>query len=103
MLFHPIRHQLVVNDQKFMVEEFQELFIATISEAGIQHTTIKNPTTQALVECLHLTLGDQLRVSIFSLHNWHEDVNHQIHACTWEILLQTHQTCLTILANSCLE
>ena len=48
-------------------------------------TTVKNPTAQALVERLHLTLGDQLRVSMYSMDNWHEDVNHLIQACAWAI------------------
>ena len=66
-----------------MGEEFQELLISY--DIKSKPTTIKNPTAQALVEHLHLTLGDQLRVSIYSIDHWHEDVNHLIQACAWAI------------------
>ena len=33
------------------------------------------------MECLHFTLGDQLRLSIYSIDNWQKDVNHLIQAC----------------------
>ena len=48
-------------------------------------TTVKNPTAQALLEKLHLTLGNHLRVSIYSNDDWHEDVNHLLQACAWAI------------------
>ena len=41
--------------------------------------------TQALIERLHLALGDHLRVSIYSIDDWHEDVNQLIQACGWVI------------------
>ncbi|KAL7483647.1 hypothetical protein ACHAW6_009291 [Cyclotella cf. meneghiniana] len=53
------------NDKEFMGEEFQELFVSY--DIKSKPTTVKNPTAQSLVECLHLTLGDQLCVSIYPL------------------------------------
>ncbi len=48
-------------------------------------TTVKNPTAQALVERLHLTLGDHLRTAIYNIDDWQDDVNHLIQACAWAI------------------
>ena len=47
--------------------------------------TVKNPTAQALVACFHLTLGDQLRTSIYSIDDWHDDINHLLQSCAWAI------------------
>ena len=47
--------------------------------------TVKNPTSQALVEWLHLTLRDHLRTSIYSINNWSKDINHLLQSCAWAI------------------
>ena len=67
-----------VNGKEFMGEEFQELLVSY--DIKSKPTTVKNPTAQALVEHLHLTLGDQLRTSIYSIDDLHEDANHLIQA-----------------------
>lgn len=71
------------NGPEFIGEEFQELLISY----GIKSkpTTVKNPSAQALVERLHLMLGDHLCTSIYVIDDWHEDVNHLIQACAWAI------------------
>jgi hypothetical protein len=71
------------NGSEFIGEEFQELLSSY--DIKSKPTTVKNPTAQALVERLHLTLGDQLRVSIYLIDDWHEDVNHLLQACAWAI------------------
>ncbi|KAL7477264.1 hypothetical protein ACHAW6_004570, partial [Cyclotella cf. meneghiniana] len=71
------------NGKEFTGEEFQELLLSY--DITAKPTTVKNPTAQALVERLHLTLGDQLRTSIYSIDNWHEDVNHLLQSCAWAI------------------
>ena len=68
---------------EFIGKEFQELLAS--DDIQSKPTTVKNPTTQALIEQLHLTLGDQLRTAIYNIDNWQEDVNHLIQACTWAI------------------
>jgi hypothetical protein len=45
--------------------------------------TGKNPTTQALVECLHLTLDGPFCTSIYSIDDWHKDINHLLQSCAW--------------------
>jgi transposase InsO family protein len=62
------------NGKEFIRNEFQELLVSY--DITPKPTTVKNPTAQALVERLHLTLGDQLRTSIYSIDDWHEDINH---------------------------
>ena len=69
------------NGNEFIGEEFQELLVSY--DISSKPTTVKNPTAQALVERLHLTLGEQLRVSIYSIDDWHENVNHLLQACAW--------------------
>ena len=71
------------NDSEFIGEEFQELLISY--DLKSKPTTVKNPMAQALVKCLHLTLGDHLRVSIYSIDHWHEDINNLLQACAWAI------------------
>ncbi|KAL7474511.1 hypothetical protein ACHAW6_000485, partial [Cyclotella cf. meneghiniana] len=75
------------NINEFMGEEFQEL----LSSYGIKScpTTVKNPTAQAVIERLHLTIGDQLRTSLYQGDNWEEDVEALIQACTWAIRTTT--------------
>ena len=75
------------NGNEFMGEEFQELLISY--DIKSKPTTIKNPTAQSLIERLHLTLGDQLRTSIYSIDHWHEDVDHLLQACAWAIRTTT--------------
>ena len=50
------------NGSEFMYQEFQEL----LSRYNIKSksTTIKNPQAQALVERMHHTLANQLRVRV---------------------------------------
>lgn len=69
------------NGNEFMGEEFQELLISY--DIKSKPTTVKNPTAQSVVERLHLTLGDQLRTSLYSGDRWQEDVNVLIQACAW--------------------
>jgi hypothetical protein len=53
------------SSKELMGEEFQELLVTYYIEG--KPTTVKNPNAKALVERLHLTLGDQLCVSIYSI------------------------------------
>jgi hypothetical protein len=71
------------NGKEFIGEEFQELLVSC-NITG-KPTTVKNPTAQALVERLHLTLSNQLCISIYSINDWHEDVNHLLQSCAWAI------------------
>ena len=50
------------NGLEFIGKEFQELLASYDIQS--KPTTVKNPTAQALVERLHLTLGDHLRTAI---------------------------------------
>jgi transposase InsO family protein len=50
------------NGKEFIGDEFQELLVSY--DITPKPTTVKNPTAQAIVERLHLTLGDQLHTSI---------------------------------------
>ena len=65
-LHQPIQHEFTVllsssyqsqpwHGTEFIGEEFQELL--TSYNIKSKPTTVKNPMAQALVECLHLTLG----------------------------------------------
>jgi hypothetical protein len=71
------------NGKEFIGEEFQELLLSY--DITPKPTTVKNPTAQALVERLHLTLGNQLRTAIYSIDDCHEDINHLLQACAWAI------------------
>ena len=75
------------NGNKFMGEEFQEF----LSSYGIKScpTTIKNPTAQAVVKRLNLTIGDQLRMSLYQGDDWEEDITTLIQACAWAIRTTT--------------
>ena len=79
------------NGKEFMGEEFQELLVSYDIES--KPTTVKNPTAQSLVERLNLTLGDHLRVSIYSIDDWYDDVNHLIQACAWAIRTTVPSNC----------
>eukprot|EP00804_Cyclotella_cryptica_P000107 CCRYP_020514-RA/>CCRYP_020514-RA protein AED:0.13 eAED:0.09 QI:0/0/0/1/0.33/0/4/0/475 len=63
------------NGKEIICEIFQELLV-------IYDITPK-PTAPALVERLHLTLGNHLRTSIYTLDNWSNDINHLLQLCTW--------------------
>ena len=71
------------NGNAFMGEEFQELLISY----GIvsKPKTVKNPTAQSLVERLRLTMGDQLRATVYSVDGWQDDVNTLIQAIAWAL------------------
>jgi hypothetical protein len=71
------------NGNAFMGEEFQELLISYGIES--KPTTVKNPTAQSLVEWLHLTMGDQLRATVYSSDGWQDDVNTLIQAVAWAL------------------
>jgi hypothetical protein len=71
------------NGKEFIGDKFQELLASY--DIIPKPTTVKNPTAQALVECLHLTLGDQLGTSIYSIDDWHDDINHLLQSCAWAI------------------
>jgi hypothetical protein len=71
------------NGKEFIGEEFQELLVSY--DIMPKPTTIKNPTAQALVERLHLTLGDHLRTSVYTLDDWSNEINHLLQSCAWAI------------------
>lgn len=56
------------NGEDFIAEEFQELLMSYDIQSKM--TTVKNPMAQALVERLHLTLGNLLCASIYTFKNW---------------------------------
>ena len=85
------------NGKEIIGKEFQELLVSY--DITGKPATVKNPTAQALMECLHLTLGDQLRVSIYSFDDLHKDVNHLLQSCAWVILSTGPSNILTIPAN----
>ncbi len=62
--------------------EFQEL----LESYGIKSkpTTIKNPTANGIVKCIHGTLGKQLRATVFS-DDWSDDVDTLIQACAFAL------------------
>jgi hypothetical protein len=75
------------NSSKFIGEEFQELLLSY----GIKSepTTVKNPTAQSVIECLHLTLGDSLCTSIHSDNDWQDDTDHLIQVVGWALRTTT--------------
>ncbi|KAL7476881.1 hypothetical protein ACHAW6_002712, partial [Cyclotella cf. meneghiniana] len=85
------------NGTKFIKEEFQELLVSY--DITSKPTTVKNPMPQALVKRLHLTLGNQLRTSIYSINNWHENVNHLLQSCVLAIPTKYPLMHPTIQAN----
>ena len=66
-----------------MGEEFQEL----LTSYGCQSkpTTVKNPQAQALVERVHLTMGDQLRIQTYSINSWEDDVELLVQATAFAV------------------
>ncbi|KAL7484109.1 hypothetical protein ACHAW6_009750 [Cyclotella cf. meneghiniana] len=71
------------NDNEFIGEEFQELLLSY--DIKSKPTTVKNPTAQSVIERLHLTLGDNLRTSIYSDNDWQDDIDHLIQAVAWAL------------------
>jgi hypothetical protein len=65
-----------------MGEEFQELLISCDIKSK---PTTKTNSPQSLVERLHITLGDQLRTSLFLGDRWQEDINILSKACARDI------------------
>ena len=46
---------------------------------------MKNLTAQAVIEHVHLTLGNQLRMETFSLNKFQEQLDITLQATTWAI------------------
>ena len=69
------------NGPEFMYQELQEL----LSQYNIKSkpTTIKNPQAQALVERMHHTLTNQLRVKVLSEDTWIDDTDFIMQHCAW--------------------
>ena len=84
------------NGPEYMGHEFQEL----LSSFGIKSrpTTVKNPTTQAVVERLHLTLADQLRTRVFD-EDWQRMSIYWLKRAPRRFEPQRHLTALTLKAN----
>ena len=57
-----------------------ELFQDLLRTCGVKSTptTVKNPQASALIECLHLTLADALRASIFEGDGWWLEIEHAL-------------------------
>ncbi|KAL7480695.1 hypothetical protein ACHAW6_006360, partial [Cyclotella cf. meneghiniana] len=70
-----------------MEEEFQELLLSYGIKSRL--TTAKKTAAQSIVERLHLTIGDKLRMSLYDGDNWKEDVDMLLQACTWAICTTT--------------
>ena len=73
---------------------FQELLLSY----GIESTptTVKNPTAQSLVERLHLTMGDQLRATVYSADGWQDDMNTISKPLLGHFVLLCHQILHTV-------
>ena len=69
------------NGGEFIGEPFQEM----LHSYGIKSTptTVKNPQANAIVERLHLTLADVLRMSVFEGDNWWLEVEHTLQSIAW--------------------
>ncbi len=78
------RPRKVVHDNgvEFMGCEFQEMR----ESYGIisKPRTVKNPTANAIVKCIHGTLGEQLQATVFDT-NWSNDIDTLIQACAFAL------------------
>jgi hypothetical protein len=61
------------NGAEFTGQEFQEL----LESYGIKPvaTTVRNPRSNGVIECVHLTMGDMLRTMTFSGSDWFTDTH----------------------------
>ena len=66
-----------------MGQHFQDLLVKY--DCKSQPTTVKNPQANALVERMHLTLANQLRVKVFEEDTWVEDTDHLVQSCAWAL------------------
>ena len=78
------------NGSEFLGQEFQEM----LTSYGIkrQPTTVKNPQANAILERVHLTMGDQLRMASFSYETWQQDVRAVCKATAWALRSTIHST-----------
>ena len=69
------------NGGEFIGEPFQE----SLHSHSVKSTptTVKNPQANAIVERLHLTLADVLRMSVFEEDNWWLEVEHTLQSIAW--------------------
>ena len=81
------RPKEVVFDQG---SEFKSEFVELLLSYGIkpQPTTIKNPQANAIIERIHLTMGDMLRTKNFSVNDtwtWHDEINSTLQSIAWAL------------------
>ena len=81
------RPKQVIFDQG---SEFKSEFHELLASYGIQAvpTTIKNPQANAIIERVHLTMGDMLRTKEFTLDEnftWHDEVDSMLQSIAWAI------------------
>ncbi len=71
------------NGTKFIGTHFQEM----LASYNIQPcpTTVKNPQANAIIECIHAPLADQLQCTIFKGTNCINDLNTIIQACSFAL------------------
>ena len=78
-LCHCLRPAEVIydNGSEFIGKEFQEL----LNKNGIKAddpTTAKNSRAQPIIERMHLTMGEILRIKIFEGHDWCFEIDYAL-------------------------
>jgi hypothetical protein len=71
------------NGNEFVGGEFQEM----LASYGIKPTptTVKNPTGNAAIERVHLTMGDMLRTMHFTGEDWFQELTRTLQQVAWAV------------------
>ena len=67
--------------------EFSSEFLELLASYGIKSkpTTVKNPQSNAMIERVHLTMGDMLRTKTFEGEDWMEELDNILQSMAWAI------------------
>ena len=83
--------KVVVHDNgEFTGEEFQRLLQSYGCRA--KATTVKNPQVNAIIEQMHLKMGNMLHTTKFSGENWEEEIQVILQTTAWALCSTIHTT-----------
>jgi hypothetical protein len=71
------------NGTECVGQEFQEM----LESYGIKpvNTTVRNPKSNGVIECVHLIMGDMLRMMIFCGADRYQDMQRALYAVAWAV------------------
>lgn len=86
---YPLPSKITCEKWNEFLQGMYELFLSYVyTKEDLIRSTIRNPQSNGIIECLHLTIWEMLRIepeTPFLEETWVQDINTILQSCCWAV------------------